>query len=106
MNARKENWNYFIKKYPKAHRAYEEFGKALSEESGPLDARSCALIKVGIAAACQYDYALRRHIEKAIQSGCTADEIEQTILLTATTAGFPKMMAALIILREELEMYP
>ena len=102
MEVRKEHWKYFVKKYPDAHKAYEAFGKALSEDGGPLDAKTRALVKVGVAVASQYDYALRRHIEKAMSAGCTADELEHAILLTATTTGFPRMMAALLILREEL----
>lgn len=103
MEVRKENWKYFVTKYPEAYQAYKAFGKALGEDSGPLNAQTCALIKVGMAAASQYDHALRRHIEKALGLGCTEDEVEHAILLTATTAGFPRMMTALLILREELQ---
>jgi len=99
MEVRKENWNYFRQSYPEAHRAYEEFGKALG--SGPLDAQTCALIKVGIAAASQFDLALRSHIEKAIQAGCRPEEVEHAILQTAVTVGFPRMMSALMVWREE-----
>ncbi|OQX29801.1 MAG: hypothetical protein B0D92_01750 [Spirochaeta sp. LUC14_002_19_P3] len=102
MENRKENWKYFITHYPKAHEAYTAFGKALEEETS-LDKRTSALIKVGIAAASQYDYALRSHIEKALRAGCTPNEVEHAILLTATTAGFPRMMAALLIFREEVK---
>jgi len=103
MEARKENWKYFRQSYPDAHQAYEAFGKALG--SGPLDARTCSLIKVGIAAASQYDLALRSHIEKAMQSGCKPEEVEHAILQTAVTAGFPRMMAALMIWREEKKRF-
>ena len=101
MEARKENWKYFRQTYPDAHEAYEAFGKAMGTEAGPLSDQTCALIKVGIAAASQYDFALRSHIEKALNTGCSNDEVEQAILQTATTAGFPRMMAALMIWREE-----
>jgi 4-carboxymuconolactone decarboxylase len=101
MEARKENWKYFRHGYPEAHEAYEAFGKALGSDNGPLDAKTCALVKLGIAAASQYDLALRSHIEKALAAGCTPDEVEHAILQTATTAGFPRMMAALMIWREE-----
>ena len=101
MESRKENWKYFRHTYPEAHDAYEAFGKSLGSENGPLDAKTCALIKLGIAAASQYNLALRSHIEKALSAGCTGEEVEHAILQTATTAGFPRMMAALMILREE-----
>ncbi len=101
MEARKENWKYFRQTYPEAHEAYESYGKAMGAEAGPLDAKTCALIKVGIAAASQYDLALRSHIEKALNSGCSQEEVEHAILQSATTSGFPRMMAALMIWREE-----
>lgn len=101
MEARKENWKYFRHNYPEAHEAYESFGKALGSNKGPLDAKTCALIKLGISAASQFDLALRSHIEKALNAGCTPEEVEHSIMQTATTAGFPRMMAALMIWREE-----
>ena len=101
MEARKENWKYFRQTYSEAHEAFEAFGKALGPNSGPLDAKTCALVKLGIAAASQYDLALRSHIERALSAGCTPEEVEHAILQTATTAGFPRMMAALMIWREE-----
>jgi len=100
MEERKENWKYFRTSYPRAHEAYEAFGRALAEE-GPLDGKTIALVKLGIAAASQYDLALRSHIEKALKAGCRPEEVEHAILQTATTAGFPRMMAALMIWREE-----
>ncbi len=97
---RKENWKYFKKKYPEADKAYEDLGKALHEKGGPLPERERCLIKVAVAAASQFDYALRSHIERALKVGCKREEIEHAILLTATTAGFPRMMTALLIFRE------
>ncbi len=99
---RQENWSYFKTRFPAAHEAYEKFGKALHEESGPLAERECELIKVAVAAASQLDYALRYHIERALGSGCSAEEVEHAIVLTATTAGFPRMMGALMVFRETM----
>jgi len=105
MEARKENWRYFREKYPEAWKAYESFGLSLGNVAGPLDSKTRALIKLGIAAASQYDYALRTRIERAITASCTLDEIEHAILQAATTAGYARMMAALMIFREEKAKY-
>jgi len=105
MEARKENWKYFREKYPEAWKAYEAFGKHLGSDVGPLNSKTCTLIKLGIAAASQYDYALRTQIEKAVTASCTLDEIEHAILQAATTAGYARMMAALMIFREERVKY-
>jgi AhpD family alkylhydroperoxidase len=97
---RTDNWNYFKEKYPEAHKAFNAFGKAIQEQ-GPLSERECHLIKIAVAAASQYDYALGNHIERALEGGCTREEIEHAILLTATTAGFPRMMTALLAFRTQ-----
>ncbi len=103
MDARAENWSYFKRRHPEIDASYEAFAKAVHEKGGPLTERERALIKVGIAAASQFDYALRFHIGQAREAECTPEDIEHAILLTATTAGFPRMMAALMIMRAEME---
>lgn len=100
MEPRKENWKYFKETYPEIDKAYEEFGRAIHEKGGPLKERERCLIKVAVAAASQFDYALKSHAERALEAGCTREEIEHAILLTATTAGFPRMMGALMSFRE------
>jgi alkylhydroperoxidase/carboxymuconolactone decarboxylase family protein YurZ len=95
---RKENWQYFKDQHPEAYQAYEALGKAIHER-GPLTERECYLIKVAVAAASQYEYALTSLVERALEAGCGRDEIEHAILLTATTAGFPRMMTALLTYR-------
>ncbi|NQT59368.1 MAG: carboxymuconolactone decarboxylase family protein [Bacteroidetes bacterium] len=83
--------------------AYEEFGKALHTEGGPLEEKQRWQVKVAVSAACRHELALKTHIIKALNAGCTPEEIEHAILLTASTAGFPTMMTALMSFREELE---
>ena len=100
MDPRKENWRYFQEKYPDASVAYQGFARAL-HESGPLDEKTRALIKIGMAVASEFDLGLRSHIEKALEAGCTAEEVEHAVVLAGTTAGFPRMMDGLRILREE-----
>lgn len=102
MDTIEENLKYFQEKHGKIYQAYENFGKLLHYEGGPLDEKVRWLIKVAVSTACQYEYALRTHIIKAIKSGCTREEIEHAILLVAPTAGFPKTMAGLLILRQEM----
>lgn len=97
---RMENLKYFKDNHPDVFEAYEKFGSALHEHGGPLDERTRWLVKIAVSAASQYEYALQTHIERALKAGCTADEIEHTILLTAPSAGFPRMMAALMVFRE------
>lgn len=98
---RQENYRYFQEKHPEILEAYERFGYLLHEKGGPLDEKTRWLIKVAVSAASQYDFALQTHIEKALKAGCTKEEIEHAILLVAPSAGFPKTMTALMVMREE-----
>jgi 4-carboxymuconolactone decarboxylase len=101
MEARKENWKYFRERFPEIHQAYEKYGQALHESGGPIPEKDRWLIKIAVSAASSYDFALRSHIEKALKAGCRNEEIEHAIVLTASTIGFPRMMTALMIFREE-----
>ncbi|MFB0920100.1 MAG: carboxymuconolactone decarboxylase family protein [Oscillospiraceae bacterium] len=97
-----ENLHYFIEKHGEIYEAYEEYGNRLHEQGGPLDKKTRWLIKVAISASCQHEFALRTHIRKAAACGCLREEIEHAILLVAPSAGFPKMMEALLVIRDEL----
>lgn len=102
MSLIQRNLNYFIKKHQDIYESYEEYGKKIDEQGGPLEEKTKRLIKVAISATIENQYSLKTHIKKALKSGCTIEEIEHTILLVAPTAGFPTMMKALISIREEI----
>lgn len=102
MDVIEANLKYFIQKHGSIYKAYEDYGNRLHEEGGPLDEKTRWLVKIAVSASCQYEFALRTHIRKAIANGCSREEIEHAILLVAPTGGFPKMMEALLVLRDEL----
>ncbi|HHY05002.1 MAG TPA: carboxymuconolactone decarboxylase family protein [Thermoanaerobacterales bacterium] len=102
MDTIENNLKYFTDNHGEIYDAYENYGKLMHYKGGPLDEKTRWLIKVALSAACQYKYALRTHIIKAIKSGCSREEIEHAIMLVAPTAGFPKMMEGILILREEM----
>ena len=95
----RKNLEYLIQKHGDVYRAYTNYGKAV-HQAGPLDQKTASLIKVAISASAKFDYALATHIKKAIDAGCSRDEIEHVILLTAPTVGFPNMMESMLVLRE------
>jgi 4-carboxymuconolactone decarboxylase len=84
----------FGKKYPAVMRAYESLGEATAE-AGPLDAKTRALVKLGIATGAWREGAVHSHTRRALAAGCSPDEIRHVVLLATTTLGFPSMMAAL-----------
>ena len=84
----------FQKQYPKVFRAYDALGAA-SAEAGPLTGKTRALVKVAIAVGGQMEGAVHSHTRRAIEAGCTAEEIRHVVLLAITTLGFPSMMKTL-----------
>lgn len=86
-------YQQFIQKYPDLGEAHEHIA-AVVEQVATLDAKTCALIKIGICVGAGLESALRSHVRRAARSGATRDEIEQAILLGMNTAGFPRTVAA------------
>lgn len=84
----------FGKQYPDVMRAYEMLGEA-TQEAGPLDAKTRALVKLAIATGSWREGAVHSHARRALQAGCTPEEIRHAVLLSTTTLGFPAMMGAL-----------
>lgn len=86
-------YQQFIQKYPDLGKAHEQIA-SLVEQVASLDARTTALIKIGICVGAGLESALRSHVRRALKYGATKDEIEQSILLGMNTVGFPRTVAA------------
>jgi len=91
----------FQKRYSKVFKAYEALGGA-AHESGPLDAKTRELVKLGLAIGGRLEGAVRSHAYRALEAGATAKEIEHVVLLTVTTSGFPTAVAAFTWIEEIL----
>jgi len=70
---------------------------------GPLDEKTRRLVKLGIAIGSESEGAIKSHARRAMDMGISRDEICHTILLSLTTIGFPKMVAALNWAHEAFE---
>ena len=75
-------------------RAYESLGFA-TQKAGPLDPKTRALVKLGLAIGAGLEGAVHSHTRRALEAGCAPDEVRHVVLLATTTMGFPSMMAAL-----------
>lgn len=84
----------FTEDYPDIAAAYEALGNAV-HQSGPLDEKTRALIKLAISTGARLEGAVHSHARKALKSGASAEEMRQTVLLALPTIGLPSMMAAL-----------
>src|SRR5215471_7177295 len=82
------------KEFPKVWKSFQELGKQC-HSAGPLDERVRRLVKIGIAAAAQSEGAVHSAVRHAKAAGISADEIRHVIVLSITTIGFPRAMAAM-----------
>lgn len=89
-----KRFRQFGRKYPAVMEAYEALNAA-AFAAGPLDAKARALVKLGIAVGAWREGAVHSHTRKALEAGCSPEEIRHVVLLATTTLGFPSMMATL-----------
>ncbi len=83
----------FVERFPVLAGAHETVAKEV-DRLGPLDRRTCELIKIGISLGAGLESATRSHVRRAIEHGATIAQIEQAILLGMNTCGFPRTVAA------------
>jgi len=93
----------FTEAYPDIYRAHEDMARSC-HVAGPLDEKTRQLVKIAVAAAVKSEGAVHSHTRQALKAGATADELRHTVLLTATTIGFPNMMAAFSWVEETIEL--
>jgi len=92
----------FSEKFPGLLEAYKQLGKSC-RKAGPLEEKYQDLIKLGIAVGANSRGSVMSSVRKALASGATPEEINQAILLSLTTTGFPNMIAAMGWANEVLE---
>ncbi len=79
--------------FPEITTAHDQMASAV-ENSGPLDSKTCALIKIGVSVGAGLESALRSHVRRALQAGATEQEIVQAIFQGMNSIGFPRTVAA------------
>lgn len=82
----------FIKRFPKLGQSWDLINEAGQE--GPLDERTCRLIKLAISIGAMREGAVHSGVRKALAMGISAEEIEQVVSLAAGTMGLPSTVAA------------
>ena len=81
----------FQKRFPKIAETFEQLGAATAE-AGPLQDKTRALVKLGIAVGGEMEGAVHSHTRRALEAGCSPEEIRHVVLLALTTIGFPSTM--------------
>ncbi len=79
----------FIQRFPTLGESHERVAQAVAQ-SGPLEAKTLSLVKMGICIGAGLESAFRSHVRRAMQHGATVEEIEQAVLLAMNTVGFPR----------------
>jgi 4-carboxymuconolactone decarboxylase len=87
-------YQLFGKSYPAVMQALETLGDA-TQAAGPLEPKTRALVKLAIAVGAWREGAVHSHTRRALEAGCTPDEIRHAGVLAITTIGFPSTMAAM-----------
>lgn len=96
------HYEKFLDAFPLVADAYQSLGAACLE-AGPLDSKTTALVKLGLAIGAGLEGASHAHVRKALEAGASPDEIRHAVLLATTTLGFPCMMRGLAWAQDVLE---
>lgn len=91
--------------YPELMQAYESFGKA-AREAGPLTAREVSLVKLAVSIGAGLEGAAHSHARKALEAGCSPDDLRHVAVVSAPTIGFPTMMRSKSWVEDVLEKHP
>jgi alkylhydroperoxidase/carboxymuconolactone decarboxylase family protein YurZ len=94
----------FRREFPDVARAYDGLAVKI-HNSGPLDARTRRLIKLGIAIGISSEGGVRSHARRALEEGISAEEVRHAVMLAFTTAGFPIMIAAMKWVEEVIKAH-
>jgi alkylhydroperoxidase/carboxymuconolactone decarboxylase family protein YurZ len=96
-----ETYQAFVRRYPKIGQAWEKLNEA--GKDGPLDAKTCRLIKLAVAIGALREGAVHANTRKALATGISKAEVEQVIALAAGTLGLPSTVAVFSWVQDELE---
>lgn len=84
----------FQQDFPDVFQAYDALGNA-TQAAGPLDEKARGLVKLAMAIGSGMEGAVHSHTRRALEAGCSPEEIRHAVLLGTTTLGFPSMMKAM-----------
>lgn len=91
--------------YPGMMKHYEALGQAAAD-AGPLDAKTIALVKLGMCVGAGLEGGGHASVRKALEAGCTPDELRHVGVLAVTTLGFPTMARARAWIEDLLSKSP
>jgi alkylhydroperoxidase/carboxymuconolactone decarboxylase family protein YurZ len=87
-----KTYRRFAERFPTIVEAHQLMNEA-ARQAGPLDARTCELVKMGIALGAGLESSFHSHVRRALEHGAKPAEIEQAVVLAASTCGFSRAAA-------------
>jgi 4-carboxymuconolactone decarboxylase len=90
----------FVETFPVVAKAWEAIGAA--GKAGPLDEKTCRLVKLALAMGAQQEGSVHASVRKGLAMGISREELEQVVVLAAGTLGFPQTVAAYTWIRDLL----
>ncbi len=92
MPAPPKAFEAFSKRFPKIAQAWSLLREGGAD--GPLDDKTCHLIKLAVSIGVRSEGATHSGVRKALAVGASPEEIYQVVALAASTAGLPNTVAA------------
>jgi alkylhydroperoxidase/carboxymuconolactone decarboxylase family protein YurZ len=84
----------FTEDYPDLAKTYEVFGREC-HAAGPLDKKTRAMVKLGIAIGSRQEGAVHAQVRKAVEAGIRPEELQHVAFLAMPMIRFPAAMAEL-----------
>ena len=84
----------FRDRFPGVAAALDGLGQSV-DDAGPLDERTRALVRLGVAVGAVAEGAVRSNVRKALAAGATSEEITHVVVLAISVRGFPAAVAAM-----------
>ncbi|CAN5461010.1 carboxymuconolactone decarboxylase family protein [soil metagenome] len=94
MSQMPKRFTDFMEDQPAIAAAYRDLSAAVGA-AGPLDAKTCAFVKLGVCLGAGLEGGAHSQARKALDAGATAEELRHAALQSLTTVGFPTMMRGL-----------
>lgn len=82
----------FVERFPALAESHAAANRSVVE-GGPLDEKSCELVKIALCLGAGLESALKAHVRRARALGGTMQEIEQVVALGMTTLGWSRTVA-------------
>lgn len=105
MSTLPEAYEQAKQQYPKVMTHYEALGEAATK-AGPLDGKTTQLVKLGMCIGAGLEGGAHASVRKALDAGCTPDELRHVAVLAVTTLGFPSMARARAWIEDLLSKSP